>query len=94
MSKTYSEQQYIWAVNRECEDDSLCYPIAYFTVYKKAQEFCNKNKLTRVVQTTLLKDNLGQYYKMPFLQTVLVDAPTKEEVLGKLSDIERKVLGV
>lgn len=90
---TLTENEYIWAVSTVSGDDGTTNFVAYFTDHDKADKHaaCIGG---RVVQTTLWKGSDGRWYRLPFMSKVLVDAPTREEALKKLTDVEREVLGI
>lgn len=100
----------VYAVIGPDPDDGLTNFYTYYTCRKKAEEVADawnasrpmKSPVNRYsvvaqqvwVETRSLVACEHSYYKIPNLQEVLVDAPSRESVLSKLTDAELKVLGI
>ncbi len=93
--KTLTKNEYIWAVFHIDNNDGRSIIMAYFSDQGKAEAYKQRHKLSKVGQISLYQDENGKYYEVPYHFTeVLVDAPEKHEILAKLTDIEKKVLGL
>lgn len=92
---TLTKNQYIWAVNVVSPDDGRTGTVAWFTDMQEAESFALRNNTNgRVVQAVLWKGSDGNWYDLPYVNKVLCDAPSREEVLAKLTPTEREVLGL
>lgn len=85
----------IFCVNNISPDDGHSVTYAYFTTRDLAKTYLQKHhKITgSVVEKSVYVDEFKQYYEVPKYH-ISVDMPTKEEVLDKLTDKEKKVLGL
>lgn len=88
---TLIECEYTYAVNYVSLDDGHNITDSYWTDVNKAEKrakqingYCNPINLWR--------DHANNYFKIEYKE-VVVDPPTKQEVLNKLTMKERKVLG-
>lgn len=90
---TLTENEYALAVNIVSPDDGRAGTVAYYTDHAKAHAPADRIG-GRAVQTTIWKGSDGLWYVLPYKSEILVDAPTREEVLKKLTNSERKVLGL
>ena len=86
-----TKNEYIWGVSVVSRDDGYAAYVAYYTDADDARRHAERVN-GAVVQTTLWSDGSRWYVAEP--HEVPVDAPTRGEVLAKLSDKERKVLGL
>ena len=93
---TLSKKEFMFAVTSESPVDGATVVLGYFSDRALADKFAGEsNRLrTNVVQTTLWQGNDGCFYELPYIREVLMDAPSRKEVLKKLTPIERKVLGL
>lgn len=82
--------EYIWAVTYESKDDGHRLTDSYWTDINKAEQRAKKINGS-LVQIDLF-NGLGKWYKVEYKE-VEVDPLSKEEVLKKLSEKERKALG-
>lgn len=93
MARTLEEEEYIWAVSQISPDDGTNNFVAFFTKMDRAEKLAAKLRpASTVVQTTLWRDG-DRYYRVT-MHEVIVDAPTRQEVLAKLNEKERLVLGL
>ncbi len=87
-----TECECIWKVNYVSKDDGHNLTDSYWTDLNKAEKRSREIQ-GRVNKTCLWRDNANNYYEVKYTE-VMVDVPTREQVLAKLSPKERKVLGV
>lgn len=90
-----TKDEYIWAVSVVSKDDGYSGYHSYFTKKDQADKMAQRINGT-VVQTQLWLDEFGEYYQINnnYINPIMVDAPEREEILKKLSQKERKVLGL
>ena len=91
------EDEYIWAVTFTSRDDGHRCTAAYFTDQREADRFCRERAYgddQRVVQTTLWKDGDGNFYEVRYTPINVDEHVHRREALRKLSDAEKRALGV
>lgn len=84
----------IFAISTTSLDDGFPFYSSYWS--NRSSAACNIKVNERIVEIDLWIDEHENYYKLDVqdLESVLVDAPSRKEVLAKLTDKEKKVLGL
>jgi hypothetical protein len=95
----------VWSVMVKNKDDGLYDYVSYWTNHGSAIDDLKKRQMCttrpnddfKIVTANLFFMKMGErkvFYKVDRLQSVMVDAPTRESILAKLTDDELAVLGV
>ncbi len=89
---TLTEFEYIWGVSEISKDDGHTVVRSRFTNKGEADNFAREVG-GHTFQETLWKGSDGEFYKVT--KTLMaVDMPRKKDVLAKLTEKEKRVLGL
>lgn len=90
--KTLQPNEYVWVVTGASNDGDR-QPLAYFSDLDSAKEFASRQFLREVHQTTLYFDGTD-YFKVKMERVEVDKEKVREQALSKLSEEEKRVLGL
>lgn len=85
----------VYGVGLKNPEDELYDIESYWHKFFEAEDRAKKIK-GKIIQVTAWRDEDGNHYRFDtvHLNEILVSVPTREEVLNKLTTVEKKVLGI